>query len=57
MNREYYKPEAVMAEMFLEPLMAVISGELGNIGIDSGAFSNTPDLLGKKCGEWGNLCK
>lgn len=56
MKNKYSSPKCIEFTLTSEPLMNVVSGELGNAGAGNGTVgNNTPDLANRRRGEWGNL--
>lgn len=56
MRKEYRTPVAELLQLEVKPIMTTTSAEQGNANVgDKPVGGDTPDLVGTRRGEWGNL--
>ena len=57
MKKTYLSPETLDVKLLSEPLMNVVSGELGSAGTGEGSAGDedSEEAAGKHRGSWGNL--
>ena len=56
MKKEYKKPSAFAVQLETEVIMTTTSAEQGSASVGNKPVGgNTPDLVGARRGEWGNL--
>ena len=56
LKKLYITPEIKVYDIEIQQLMLVASGEKGEVGTGTGnADDNTPDLVVRRRGTWGNL--